>query len=70
MKLTEHDVNFLRLVQRSKDTGEGWREVSVQLWRLVGGFPHTELIEAEPNGEGWGRVRLSPAGEIVVRYLT
>lgn len=39
--------SFLRLVQRSKDIGDGWRQVSAVLWPLVIGFENKELIEVD-----------------------
>ncbi len=68
-KLSDHEDSFLRLILRSPDRGDGWRTVSSILWRLVEGFGPKELIEFEEAPEGGGKVRLSDAGKIVVRYL-
>jgi hypothetical protein len=67
MMLSEHEISFIRLVLRSDDVGDGWRNVSNILWRLVRDFKPKELIEIdEPNS----RVRLSERGQIVAEYLT
>jgi len=69
-KLSDDDINFIRLVQRSPDRGDGWRSVSALLWRMVEGFARQELIERERNEDGTGRVRLNERGNIVAEYLT
>jgi hypothetical protein len=65
-KLTERDHSFLALIQRSPDIGGGWRKVSPHLWALIGGFKHAELIEKD---EECSRIRLTEAGQLIVRYL-
>ena len=71
MKLCAEDKNFLRLIQRSPDIGEGWRNVSPQLWTLVEERLKTipALIEAELEPTGGGRVRLTEEAQIVMKYL-
>lgn len=66
--LTERERGFLALVLRSPDLGEGWRSVSATLWPMVTGFTRPELIETWEAGDA-RRVRLTEAGQIVVRYL-
>lgn len=68
-RLSDNDLSFIRLIQRSDDRGDGWRSVSSLLWKLVDGFPHKELIEAERHEDGTGRVRLSDKGNTVAEYL-
>lgn len=68
-KFSDEDVSFIRLLQRSTDTGDGWRNVSTLLWRLVERFPHKELLETDLKIDGSGKVRLSERGRIVVEYL-
>ena len=71
MKLTNSEINFIQLVNRSKDTGDGWKKVSSLLWRLVDQFDKTrpELIEHERLVDGSGRVRLTERGKIVADYV-
>ena len=66
--MTFDDKAFLKLICRSPDTGEGWRNVSAPLWKFVTGFPHQDLIESEAKENG-GRVRLSSEGEIFTKYM-
>lgn len=65
-KLADTEVNFLKLIIRSTDRGDGWRQVSTLLWRLVHEFKPKELIEIDYDKL---RVRLSERGKIVVEYL-
>lgn len=71
MKLKDDDKNFLRLIQRSPDIGEGWRNVSPKLWQLVEMHQKTipTLFEAELEPTGGGRVRLTEEAQIVMKYL-
>lgn len=56
----------MQLILRSKDCGDGWRNVSELLWRLVEVFHHPELLEIDkPNM----RIRLSERGKIIAEYL-
>jgi hypothetical protein len=64
--LSAKEKGFLRLIQRSPDIGDGWRQVSDALWALVAFFGKQELIETDCENK---RVRLSHDGAIVVRYL-
>lgn len=64
-KLSDKDVSFLKLILRSKDVGDGWRNVSAAVWPLVTEFPHPELIRVR-NGN---QVRLSRRGMIVADYI-
>lgn len=69
MKIADRDISFLRLLRRSKEVGDGWRNVSMGFWSLVEEFGQPELIEVKPSGDGGGRVRLTERGSIVVDYL-
>lgn len=60
------DRDFLRLLERSKDHGDGWRRVSKTCWTLVEAFKTTELLEMDKENM---RVRLTPAGIIVVKFV-
>jgi hypothetical protein len=66
MMLAEKDRNFLRLVIRSPDRGDGWRSVSSHCWPLVEAFTAEELLEVDAEG---GRVRLTEKGMTVAEYL-
>lgn len=59
------DVAFLKLIIRSADTGDGWRNVSTQLWPLVEKFKHQDLIELR----GGNQVRLSSRGLVIADYI-
>lgn len=65
--LSPSDKDFIRLILRSPDRGEGWRSVSKVCWPLVTGFSKPELIDVDQMGSC---VRLTPEGEIVATYLT
>lgn len=63
--LSQHDKDFLRLLMRSPDRGEGWRSVSERCWPLVEAFGTPELLEIDtPNR----RCRLTPDGEAVATF--
>ena len=64
--LTDNQRSMLKLIQRSRDTGDGWRDVDGAIWPLVLESLHPELTEID---EELQRVRLTPEGAIVVRYL-
>lgn len=67
MKLGAKDIDFLRLIQRSHDIGDGWRQMSETLWLfLVPRFEYKELLELNETER---KVRLSERGKIVVEYL-
>jgi hypothetical protein len=57
---------MLRLIQRTTDSGEGWRQVSGLLWTLVVEQSHPELTELDQENT---RVRFTPEGLIVMKYL-
>jgi len=63
--IQDKDRNFLSLLLRSPDKGDGWRSVSNMLWPLVDGFGQKELIETRDNAF----VRLSEKGKIVMEYI-
>jgi preprotein translocase subunit SecA len=65
MSISRFDRDFLLLLVRSKDIGDGWRQVSDRLWKLVTMFSEPELIEVdEPNK----RVRLTDKGATIVEF--
>lgn len=64
-KITENNVIFFRLIQRSKDLGDGWRQVSDVLWRYALEQHHEELTELDHENK---RIRFTPEGEIIARF--
>ena len=65
-KISPEDRALLRLVERSKGDGEGWRQVNSQLWPLVLQCAHPDLTELDHKNK---RIRFTPEGTIVMRYL-
>jgi hypothetical protein len=65
-KPTPRDVELLRLILRSPDVGDGWRNVSGVLWEHVVKNAVIDLVEFDYENK---RVRFSPEGVIVMRYL-
>jgi len=63
--LTENQISMLRLIHRSPDIGEGWRQVSSVLWPHVLKQRHPDLTEID---EPLLRVRITSEGEAVMRY--
>jgi len=61
---------FARLIQRSADLGDGWRNVSNTLRKLVTAKSSLapDLFELREVETGL-QVRLSSDGEVVARYL-
>jgi hypothetical protein len=68
-QLTDQEKSFLKLIMRSPDDGDGWRNVSAPVWRWAESFPRRELVELSPNPDGSGRLRLSERGQTVKDYL-
>ena len=66
MKLTNQEIDFLKLINRSPSDEHGWRQVSNLLWDFVIEFPKRELIEID---ELQKRVRFSPRGKVLVEYI-
>ena len=64
--ITEYQKNMLRLIERSADTGDGWRPISNALWNLVLDQAHPDLTELDHENM---RVRFTPKGITVMEYL-
>jgi|LakMenEpi03Aug12_release.lakeMendotaPanAssembly.Ray.scaffolds.fasta_scaffold3462901_2 hypothetical protein len=64
--ITDLQRNMLRLLERSTNSGDGWRSVSSLLWKLVVEQSHPELTELDQENT---RVRFTPEGLIVMKYL-
>jgi hypothetical protein len=62
----DRDKQFLRLLLRSPDHGDGWRMVSDVCWQLVEDFQSPELIEIDKIGK---RIRLTENGKLVASYI-
>lgn len=63
--MADKDKDFLRLLDRSPDRGDGWRSVSETCWPLVEQFGVPELIEIDKDNM---RVRLTDSGIAVVHF--
>ena len=61
-------LNLIRLIKRSPDLGDGWRQYSEILWDVVARTvnDHKELFELDEENK---RIRLSPEGKIVERWI-
>jgi hypothetical protein len=63
--MTENQRIMHRLIHRSPDIGEGWRQVSDTLWRHVLAQAHPDLTELDENKR---RVRFTAEGETIMMY--
>lgn len=68
-KLTQLQIDALKLVKRSPDHYDGWRKCSPGLWKQVVSKLPSDLIESVPTKDGFHMVRLTTAGEVVVQWL-
>jgi hypothetical protein len=60
-------LNFLRLVERSQDLGDGWRQCSQPVWdRIVTLMPDGVLELVDINARD-RQVRLTDTGRAVLR---
>lgn len=72
MKLQYYDLEFLKLLLRSKDVSDGWRNVSEMCKPIVLKFSKTrpELVEVRNHPvDGNFQVRLTDRGEILCDYI-
>lgn len=68
-KLDVRQKHLLRLVAKGQECPDGWATVSKQVYPLIQTLPEA-LVELQPVGDnGWGRVRLTPAGQNVVNAM-
>ena len=65
-KLTDYDRNFIHLILRSPDLGDGWRQVSSVAWPLIDRLQSDALIEKDEVNL---RVRLTEKGDTVAEYV-
>lgn len=63
--ITDNQRTMLRLIERSPDVGDGWRQVSSVLWRHVLDQAHPDLTELDRRNL---RVRLNEKGRTVLEY--
>lgn len=66
--LQSEERNILRLIQRSPDNADGWKNVSKLLWPLLN-LIRDDLVEKELLADGCGRCRLTERGKIVLEYM-
>ena len=65
--LSEHECSLLKLIHRSRDLGDGWKQCSEPLWLgLILPYAKLELVELNQDKK---QVRLSEKGKVVVEYL-
>ena len=68
MKLSNQECDFLRLLSRSPDRGDGWRSVSRCCWNaFVVLFENTDLLQIDDANH---RCRLTAKGLTVLEYCT
>lgn len=66
MRLDDRQTNFIKLILRSEDVGDGWRQCSDVLYEHFLSYLPEELVEWDHDQK---RVRLTREGDIVARYL-
>ena len=66
-KLTTQETELLRLIARSPDAGDGWRQASPAIYTLwLRSFGRPELVELDDENL---RIRLSERGSIILEYV-
>lgn len=65
-KLTQQAKDTIKLIQRSPNVGDGWRNVSEPLRKHITTWLQSAEDLFEFDGE---RIRLSPEGQTVAKYL-
>ena len=63
-------LDFMKLIMRSPDVGDGWRTITKNLWACIELHSRPELVESVQDETGGGRLRLTERGRIVFEYLT
>ena len=64
--ITKQNKELVRLIERSPDIGDGWRQCTEAIWPLVVERAPSELVELDP---ALFRIRFSERGLIVKDYL-
>ena len=67
-ELKQETRALLALIQRSDDTGDGWRKVSSQLWPSVQKWGHERLTEFRSDETG-NYARLTSEGKTVLDFI-
>lgn len=65
-KPSQQEIDFIRLILRSADVGDGWRQCSKMIWPWVEKFTLPELLEQDAETL---KVRLSARGQIMKDYI-
>lgn len=60
-------MHLLRLVKMGADT-EGWAPISDAVMSVIGVLPK-ELVTIRPSKDGKGKVKLTPDGEAVIKWI-
>lgn len=71
LRITDRQINFIRLVDRSPDAGDGWRRVSGSLADFVRetAAEQPELYETQEE-DGALMIRFSERGAILRDYVS
>lgn len=70
LKISDKQIDFMRLILRSPDRGDGWRSVSETLRKFAAG-----MVEEEPDlyetrdEDGVFMLRLSERGAVLAAYM-
>ena len=64
--LSQQEKDALKLIERSKDVGDGWKKCSPALYRIAVIPLPDELVEKQPDPP---MVRLTEEGKIVLKWL-
>lgn len=67
VQITENHRILFALIKRSRDIGDGWRQVSDKLWPHILPEAHPQLNEVD---ETLKRIRFTEEGLIVMRYMS
>jgi hypothetical protein len=65
MKITTQEKETIRLLMRTEDRGEGWRQCATKIYENLFSVMPDELVEKDAE---LLRVRLTPAGEAVAKW--
>lgn len=65
-KITEKQAQLMKLIARSADIGEGWRQVPDPIWNAVKHFARSDLMEIDEPSK---RIRLTDDGRVVLKYI-
>ncbi len=62
------NIDILRLIERSKDIGDGWRQCSQRLWPAITteAAKLEELVELDKENQ---RIRITAAGKTLLKWV-